>query len=275
MLCLLPASLMAQQTRPAAPEAASGAARRDVLEEIVVTAQRRTENLQVVPISAAVISGDNLKDKAIDRLSDLQFASPSLTVTERGETQSVNIRGIGLASNLPGVANGVATYVDGLFQPQIITAIPFYDIATIEVLRGPQGTLVGNNSTGGAIFVNSENPNTREVGGYGRVSIGNYDRFEAEGALNLPITDTLAVRGAGIYRKRNSFYEDVGPFNNDAGKLDEKGARLGVLWNPGSFQALLKLQLHDAESGGFAYRPAAGTTFAAFRAGAARTLSYD
>jgi iron complex outermembrane receptor protein len=170
---LLPISAFAQD-RPAAEDD-------NRLTEIVVTAQRRVENLQDVPIAAVALSGDQLEKKAVDRLADLESASPSLSITEAGETQSVNIRGIGLSSNLPAVTNGVATYVDGLFQAQIVTAMPFYDVASVEVLRGPQGTLVGNNSTGGAIFVNSAAPTTGEVGGYAQGAIGNYDRVEAGG----------------------------------------------------------------------------------------------
>src|SRR5688572_7848388 len=87
---------------------------------IIVTAQRREENLQDVPIAATALSGDQLEDKAVQRLADLQFAAPSLSVTDQGLTQSVNLRGIGIASGSPAVANGVAQYVDGVFQPPII-----------------------------------------------------------------------------------------------------------------------------------------------------------
>lgn len=273
-----PARAQAAPGGDAAQEVPSGTGAQpepDTLGTIVVTAQRREENLQDVPIAATAFEGDQLEAKAIGAVADLQFAAPSLSVTEAGETQSVNIRGIGIASNSPNVSNGVATYIDGLFQPPIVTSIPFYDISTIEVLRGPQGTLVGNNSTGGAIFVNSQNPDVGAVEGYAQVGYGNYEAYEAEGAVNLPISDTLAVRAAGIYRDRDSYYEDVGPFDNDAGKLEELGARLGALWEPSAFRALLKLQWHEQDTGGYAYRPAPGTDFAPFRAGDIRTLSYD
>ena len=91
----------------------------DTLQEIVITSQRRAENLQDVPIAATALAGDQLEGKAVVRLSDLQFASPGVSITDAGLTQSINIRGIGLASGSPAVANGVATYVDGLFQPPI------------------------------------------------------------------------------------------------------------------------------------------------------------
>jgi len=245
------------------------------LDAIVVTAQRRTENLQDVPIAATAISGDQLEDQGVFRLNDLEFAAPSLSITDAGETLALNIRGIGLASNLPTVTNGVALYIDGLFQAQIVNSVPFYDIQNVEVLRGPQGTLVGNNSTGGAIFINSSDPTTLGVEGYAQVGYGNFDRFEAEGAINLPVSETLAVRAAGIVRSRDSFYTDVGPFDNDAGKLDERSGRIGLLWEPGAFRALLKAQLTDRETGGFAYRPAPGTSFAASRTSDEFLLSYD
>jgi iron complex outermembrane receptor protein len=246
-----------------------------VLQEIVVTAQRRVENLQDVPIAATALDASALESKRVMQLADLQSAAPSLSITNAGQTQSVNIRGIGLASNSPNATAGVATYVDGLFQPPIVQFNSFYDLRSIEVLRGPQGTLVGTNSTGGAIFINSNNPNVDRYEGYAQLGFGNFDAIEAEGALNLPLAETFAVRLAGFHRQRDSFYDDVGPFHNKAGELDETGGRIGILWKPGSFSALAKVQLNDQETGGYAYRPIRGTTFESYRAGDIRTLAYD
>ncbi|MXO67161.1 TonB-dependent receptor [Altericroceibacterium endophyticum] len=245
------------------------------LDEIVVTAQRRTENLQNVAVAASAFNADDLRAKNIADISDLEAAAPALSITDAGITQAVNIRGIGLASNSPNVTAGVATYVDGLFQPPIVQANSFFDLASIEVLRGPQGTLVGSNSTGGAIFINSQNPEFDRVGGYVRAEAGNLDRYGAEGAINLPLAPDLAFRAAGIFTRRDSFYKDVGPFDNDAGRLNEKAGRVGLRWNPGSFQALLKAQLNDRRTGGYAYRPIAGTQFGPYREGDIYTLSYD
>ncbi|HWW66118.1 MAG TPA: TonB-dependent receptor [Sphingomonadaceae bacterium] len=269
ILCLHPGIAMAQNaSQPiASPEAG--------LADIVVTAQRRVENLQDVPIAATALDTTELAAKGVTRLNDLQSASPSLSITDAAITSAVNIRGIGLASNSPNVTAGVATYVDGLFQPPIVQANSFYDLASVEVLRGPQGTLVGSNSTGGAIFINSKNPDFDGIGGYGEIGGGNRGNFEAEGALNLPASDTIAFRAAGFYRRHDSYYTDVGPYHNHAGRLDEKGGRAGLLWQPGSFRALLKVQLNDRETGGYAYRPIPGTSFAPYRVGDIRTLSYD
>lgn len=247
----------------------------NVLQEVVVTAQRRVENLQDVPIAATALDADALEAKVVVQLADLQAAAPSLSITNAGQTQAVNIRGIGLASNSPNATAGVATYVDGLFQPPIVQFNSFYDLRSIEVLRGPQGTLVGTNSTGGAIFINSKSPELGASEGYAQLGLGNYDAIEGEGAVNLPIAETLAMRVAGFHRERDSFYRDVGPFDNEPGRLDETGGRMGVLWKPGSFSALAKLQLNDLQTGGYAYRPILGTAFESTRVGDIRTLSFD
>ncbi|NIJ16228.1 TonB-dependent receptor [Sphingobium vermicomposti] len=258
-----------------AQDATPQAAASDPLGEIVVTAQRRTENLQKVPVSASALDASALKANAVVRLNDLQNATPGLSISDAGVTSAINIRGIGLASNSPNVTAGVATYVDGLFQPPIVQANSFYDLASVEVLRGPQGTLVGSNSTGGAIFINSRNPDVDRISGYAEGSAGNRGNFGLEGALNVPLSSNLAVRGAGFYRGHDSYFTDVGPFNNKAGKLDEKGGRIGVLWEPGDFRALLKVQYNDRDIGGYAYRPIRGTEFGDFRVGDIYTLSYD
>jgi iron complex outermembrane receptor protein len=242
---------------------------------IIVTAQRREENLQDVPIAATALSGDQLNDKAVQRLADLQFAAPSVSITDQGLTQSVNLRGIGIASGSPAVANGVAQYLDGVFQPPILTASSFYDIGTIEVLRGPQGTLVGSNSTGGAIFINTRNPSTDGVEGYAEAHYGSYDAFGLQGAVNVPIADTLALRVAGNTRWRDSYYTDVGPFGNEPDRLDEQAARIGLLWEPASFRAIAKVEWIDKETGGYAYRPIEGTAFANNRRTDIRELTYN
>lgn len=262
------------QSEPA-PETPVADDAQEPLGEIVVTAQRRTENLQRVPVAATALNGDALADRGITGVGGLEAAAPAVSITDAGITQAVNIRGIGLASNSPNVTAGVATYVDGLFQPPIVQANSFFDLAGVEVFRGPQGTFVGSNSTGGAIFINSRNPDFAEVNGYMKGEVGTFDHAQIEGAVNLPLTDNLAIRASGLHRQRDSYYRDVGPFRNDAGKLNEDAGRLAVKWQPGSFQALLKLQVNDRDIGGYAYRPIAGTQFGAYRVGDIYTLSFD
>lgn len=269
-------SLIAGAPVPVIAAEASSATGRDELEEVVVTAERRVADVQKVASAVTAISGDKLNDKAITRLEDLQFAVPSLTITDAGLTQSTNIRGIGLASGSPAVTPGIATYVDGVAQPPISTTGGFYDMGAIEVMRGPQGTFVGSASTGGAIFLNSRSPALGKTEGYLEASLGNFSSKSAQGAFNLPLGDTLAVRLAGTYRNRDSYYTDIGAFDNHPDRLDEAGGRLGVLWKPTeSFQATLKGEYVDRNTGGYAFRPGSGSASAPLRSADIRTLTYD
>lgn len=245
------------------------------LQEIVITAQRRSENLQTVPIAVTALRGDDLAGKAVTSIADLQNASPALSISDSGLTDSVNIRGVGLASGNPNVGNGVATYVDGLFQPPIVATNQFYDIADIEVLRGPQGTLVGSNSTGGAIFINSQNPKLGETDGYLKAGAGNYGAASTEAAVNLPVSDILAFRAAGNYDSRDSFYKSIGPEHTNAGALNEKSGRLSMLFKPGAFQALAKIEYTERNTGGYAATPVPGSQYAAYAPTNPFELSYD
>ncbi len=247
----------------------------DVLEEVLVSAQRRSENLQTVPIAITALDGSDLAGKAVASLTDLQSASPSISIGSSGVTNAVNIRGVGLASGLANVSNGVATYVDGLFQPPIVTNNRFYDIANIEVLRGPQGTLVGSNSTGGALFINTRSPKLGSRDGYVRVGVGNYGTTDAEAAVNLPMGDILALRLAGTAVSRDSFYNSIGPVHTDAGKLDEKSGRLGLLFKPGAFQALVKVEYTDRNIGGYPGKAIPSTAYAPLAPTDPFTLDYD
>lgn len=260
----------------ASADAGAGASGQEqVLEDIVVTAERRTVNIQKVAAAITAVSGSQLASKAVVRAEDLVNISPSLSVSDTGVTQNINIRGIGIASISPNVVSGVAKYTDGIFEGQILTGNIFYDIGSIEVLRGPQGTLVGSNSTGGAIFVKSKDPSLADLGGFVMAGVGNYSARDVQGALNIPLSSTLAVRLAGNLRDRDSFSRDVGPFASKAGSLNEKDGRIGLLWKSGSFQLLNKAEWVDRRTDGFAFRPTPGTLYAPGAVGDIYTLSYN
>lgn len=262
----------AAETSPAVGQASTG------LEEIVVTAQRRGENLQKVNVAATALSADALVDKAVVNLNDLQYAAPSLSLAYNGLTSAVNVRGVGLASGSASVSNGVAYYKDGIFQPQIATNGSLFDVGSVEVLRGPQGTFVGSNSTGGAIFVNSVSPTLERVLGFVEGELGSYNKRELKGAVNLPIGETLAIRFAGQKRERDSYFDDIGPFNNEPDSRDEIGGRVGILWRPGKFQALIKAEHNIYKTGGYAYQPirgVGGSAYQAYRQTDYRVLNYD
>jgi iron complex outermembrane recepter protein len=219
------------------------------VETVVVTAERRSENLMTTPISADVISGDDLQSKGVLTVDNLQFIAPSVTVDNFGQGIDFNIRGIGKGEHNTQTETGVITYRDGVATfPGYFTEEPYYDIASIEVLRGPQGTFVGQNATGGAVFVTSNDP---EIGGdndgYVQAQYGNYNDTQLQGAVNIPLSDTLAIRVAAFGEARGSFYSvtDSDPADNCTGHKyagcktgynpgDQRwgAGRVSVLWKP-------------------------------------------
>lgn len=276
------ASAVAAQQQPATPAKSDSAA---ALQEVVVTAERRRENLQTTAIAATVLNGDQLVQKGVVQLSDLQNASPSLSVTGTGLTANVNIRGIGLDSGQPAVVPGVAEYRDGLWQPPITSDDTLYDIASVQVLRGPQGTFVGANSTGGAIFINSRDPDFSGTHGYAQLQVGNYSDLGVQAAVNLPINDAWAARIATEMEHRDSFFKDVGSGSKltpgpqlfgHPGSLDEKDVRAGLLGQPvEDLKILMKVEVNDKSTGGYAWRPAPGTQYAPYTNPDPFTLNYD
>jgi iron complex outermembrane receptor protein len=131
------------------------------LAEVVVTAERREVNLQHVPASATVLSAADLAAQGIDNVGEIQQAAPSVAINTYNRSTFINIRGVGIGQSAPTSNPGVAYYIDGMFIPhEQFIAQSFFDIESIEVLRGPQGTLTGQNSTGGAIYVRTPAPST-------------------------------------------------------------------------------------------------------------------
>ena len=202
-------------------------------DEIVVTAERRRTDLQKTPIAATVVTGEDLANAGVTMVDQLQFISPSAVVNNFGQGIDFNIRGIGKAEHNSQTTTGVITYRDGVATfPGYYTAEPYYDIARIEILRGPQGTFVGENATGGAVFVTSNDP---EINGghtgYIQADLGNFNYFGAQGALNLPAGDEFAARIAFNAGQRDSFYDIEGPYTGDDG-VKTGSFRLGMLWEP-------------------------------------------
>jgi iron complex outermembrane receptor protein len=230
-------SARAQVTQPATASDAS--TQSAGIEEIVITAERRPEVLEQTPIAVSVISGKDLEDRGVKSINDLGSVSPSLSIQNQQSLSYVNIRGVGLQATNPTTSSGVAIYSDGFFIPHE-TAIgdDYYDVGQVEVLRGPQGTLVGQSSTGGAIFVTSVRPSFDHVTGYAQQSVGNYGYRQTEGAVNVPISDQLAFRLAGTIDNRDSFYNDLNvggaaiTSGLQPGNVDSQSGRIGVDWQP-------------------------------------------
>ena len=229
------------QPAPATPSRDDNAASQSSSEpDIIVTAERRSERLQTTPMSASVLTGADLAHQSIVNVDQLQFAMPSVAVDNFGQGLEFNIRGIGKAEHNSQTTTGVITYRDGVATfPGYFQEEPYFDIATVEVLRGPQGTIAGENSTGGAVFVNTNNP-VIDGGSHGYIQglFGNYTDAGLQGALNLPISDTFAARVAFYTERRDGFYHVTGPggarFTGGNGELREAAGRISFLWRPSS-----------------------------------------
>ena len=181
------------------PVHAQNAGQQDALEEVVVTAERREVSLQDVPASATVLTASSLAAQGSDNVIDLQQAAPSVSISTYNRSTFINIRGVGIAQSAPTSNPGVAYYIDGMFIPhEQFIAQSFYDIDTIEVLRGPQGTLTGQNSTGGALYVRTPAPDFDSFSGYVDQTIADYDWYRTVAALNAPLSETFAIRIAGV-----------------------------------------------------------------------------
>src|SRR5580692_9828554 len=146
------------------------------VETVVVTAERRATDLQKTDISATVVSGDQLQNKGVNVVDELQFIAPNITIDNFGQGIDFDIRGIGKGEHNSQTPTGVITYRDGAATfPGYMTEEPYFDVADIELYRGPQGTLVGQNATGGAVFVTSNNPKINGgFDGYAQAQYGNY-----------------------------------------------------------------------------------------------------
>lgn len=195
--------------------------------EIVVTAERRAQSVQDVPVSIVAISGDELRDRGISDMNDLQSAAPSLSFVDNGNTKFVNIRGVGITESAPNQTIGVAVHLDGTYvarEFQFNDA--FFDVESIQVLRGPQGTYSGQNASGGAIFIVSNKPTLDTVSGYGEATIGEYGHRKVEAAVGGPVADWLGVRISGLIEDRDSFYTNLGPTGDPGPK--------GVTEHPGN-----------------------------------------
>jgi len=213
-----------------------------ILEEVVVTAQKREESLQDVPLSVEAIAGDKLTDAGIVRMDDLKSYVPNLQMTETGIANNIYIRGIGSGLN-QGFEQSVSLYADGIYRGRGHQArMPFLDLARIEVLRGPQPILFGKNAVAGAVNLVSARP-TKEFEGSAR---GWYD-FELKekvGDLMLsgPLTDSIGARVAVRYRETDGYVDNLTLGRKEPNR-DELGGRLTFTWsNSEAFDATLRLE---------------------------------
>lgn len=203
------------------------------LDEIVVTAQKRSENLQDVPVSVTALTADQLKDQRVGDVLALSGLSPGLQIKtdDNAANPRIFIRGIGVNDFNPSTASAVGVYVDGVYVASPLAQMAgFYDLQQVEVLRGPQGTLYGRNTTGGAINVTTRKPSDTPEGDLA-VDYGRFNSLNVQGGFGGPIADTLAFRIAGLYDKSDGYTLNrlTGNKGNDA---DRKAVRGALRWTP-------------------------------------------
>lgn len=181
------------------------------LEDIVVTAEKRSTSLQDVPIAVTALSASALSQARVDTTSQLQQVTPNLVVSGFYENVlKITLRGVGTNDFAQNLNPAVATYIDEVYMGLATgQALQFFDLDRVEVLRGPQGTLYGKNATGGALSYFSKRPSFDDVSGGVNALYGNYDRTEFDGFINVPLSDTVAVRASGSMKDRDGFFNNT------------------------------------------------------------------
>ena len=227
-IVLASAQLSEAQTSASPPSPAGAPAASDS-GAVVVTARRRSENVQRVPESLTAVSGDALKRAGVLTTTNLGSVTPGLSMpTQSGTYLEPNIRGIGSTNPSSGDESNVALYVDGVYGPDLwANGARLNDISQVQILRGPQGTLFGRNATGGAIIITTRDP-SQNFGGVATVGYGSFNQRTADLYVTGGITSKISANLAAWGVQDDGFIKDIGR-NTELGADQEAGARLKVL----------------------------------------------
>jgi outer membrane receptor protein involved in Fe transport len=218
--------------------------------EIVVTATKREQTLQDVPVAVTVTSAQTLERAQIRDLKDLASVVPSLRVNQQQSSANTNfiIRGFGNGANNAGIEPSVGVFVDGVYRSRSAAQIgDFPDVQRIEVLRGPQSTLFGKNASAGVVSVVTQAPQFK-FGGNLEATYGNYDAVVLKGVVTGPVADNVAVSLAGGYNKRDGYIHDLGTGHtvNDRNRWFVRGQTLWEASRPARADHR-RLQPHQRE----------------------------
>lgn len=223
------------------------------LEEIVVTARRREENIQDVPIAMTAMDENYLRAQNITQIEDLGTKIPSLRISGAGASLNeplISLRGQRPAESVFNQDQAVPMYFNEIvIAPTQGSNLGMYDLQMVEVLKGPQGTLFGRNSTGGALLLTPKSPG-KELGGYTEIKLGDYDLLSFEGAIDLPINDQLQMRISAHKLTRDGYQENVADnaLNGDTyGDEDSQGVRVSVNYEQDELSSLTVLSFDENE----------------------------
>ena len=210
-----------------------------LLEEIIVTAQKRQQQAIDVPIAIGTFSQRDIINTGALTLQDIDayivgFDAGGETFTQQG----YSIRGISSPNISTGGDPSVSTFYDGAYLPRAATTVAFADMERVEVLRGPQGTLFGRNAAAGVVNLVPNAPTTERVEGSARLRAGNLNLLRVEGMINLPVSDTFAIRANALFNQRDGISDNVEPAEFDAGEKGNWAGRVAMRWEPSEATAL-------------------------------------
>ena len=271
------AAMAQSQSLPTPPEPPSdqpAAEQPAVYGDIVVTAQRRSERLRDVPLSITAVTGKELAAAGITNIRELGNTIPGLSFTTQGTFAQPTIRGVQSAVSVTGSETPVAIYIDGFYQPnQVANIFDLPDVARVEVLKGPQGTLFGRNATGGAISIYTRDPSFKASGDitlsdglFGGGGSHGSNEFSAKGNLNVPlVADKLAMSVSAYYDKIDGYLVDDRT-GRGTGKVESYLTRAKLLFQPtdGIRFVLTGLIDHRRDDAGASAAPLNGNTIAQF-----------
>lgn len=235
----------------------------DVLEEVIVTATKRQVALEDLAGAASVIGADDLRPGAIESVRDMVVNIPNLSIGDQFGFARVFMRGIGMTSIDIGGEGAVSFLQDGAIIPRPAAQLMgMFDLAQVEVLRGPQGTLYGRGATAGAINMVSQKPGD-EFGGYVNVTGGNFGLFSFDGAVDLPLSDSVALRLATKIEQRDGYGENLFS-GEDVDDRDAQAYRATLVYDDGgAFDATLSAQYYEEDDNNYAFHyfgPSEGTS---------------
>ncbi|HWK35289.1 TonB-dependent receptor, partial [Sphingomonas sp.] len=215
------------------------------LGDIVITAQRREQSLQEVPISVTAFNAASIRALSAETIGDLDTFTPGLTINDTSVTQpSFTIRGVATDDFGIGTDPSVGIFIDGIYSGRSGASLIFFnDINRVEVLKGPQGTLFGRNTSGGAISIITNKPSDRlELNG--TLQGGNYGKARVDLTGNVPITDTLFLRVNGVFNRRNGYLKDA-VSGDDREREKNESARAALRWAPSADTDFVLAYDHD------------------------------